>query len=152
MRLRINGVKSEVPEMNSTTNAAACIFCALRDDPRVVLRNDLTFAVRDTTPVTKLHTLVLPLRHAPTYFDLTEHELAAANDLLKQLRHSISQEDSSVEGFNVGANIGAVSGQTIFHCHIHLIPRRKGDVANPLGGVRGVIPDKMRYGSSDKPS
>jgi ATP adenylyltransferase len=64
---------------------------------------------------------------------------------LRQLRSAIVKEDPSVEGFNVGANIGAVSGQTIFHCHIHLIPRRKGDIADPLGGVRGVIPDKMRY-------
>jgi ATP adenylyltransferase len=110
-----------------------------------VLRNELAFALRDTTPVSDLHTLVLPFRHAPTYFDLTPEELAAANDLLRRLGAQISQADPSVEGFNIGANVGLVSGQTIFHCHIHLIPRRRGDVENPLGGVRGVIPDKMRY-------
>lgn len=125
--------------------ADSCIFCALRDGPHVVMRNALMFALRDTTPVTPLHTLVLPYRHAPTYFDLTGAELAAANDLLRRLRADILETDPAVEGFNVGANIGVVSGQTIFHCHIHLIPRRKGDVPEPLGGVRGVIPGRMRY-------
>lgn len=132
------------PEMASA-GPGACIFCALRDGPQVVMRNNLAFAVRDTTPVTALHTLVLPYRHAPTYFDLTDDELTAANKLLKHLRLDIMNADPSVEGFNVGANIGAVSGQSLFHCHIHLIPRRKGDIDNPLGGVRAVIPDKMRY-------
>ncbi|CAM5459393.1 hypothetical protein AFEL58S_02948 [Afipia felis] len=122
-----------------------CIFCTLRDGPHVVMRNALAFAVYDTTPVTSLHSLVLPYRHAATYFDLTESELAAANDLLRRLRLHILQEDPTVEGFNVGANVGVVSGQTIFHCHIHLIPRRRGDVPDPLGGVRAVIPEKRRY-------
>jgi diadenosine tetraphosphate (Ap4A) HIT family hydrolase len=124
---------------------SGCIFCALRDGSHVVIRNALAFAVYDTTPVTHLHSLVLPYRHAATYFDLTEPELAAANDLLRRLRSRILQDDPTVEGFNVGANVGAVSGQTIFHCHIHLIPRRSGDVPDPLGGVRAVIPEKRRY-------
>ncbi|HMN70323.1 MAG TPA: HIT family protein [Rhodoblastus sp.] len=128
-----------------TAPGGGCLFCALRDGPAVVMRNDLAFAVRDTTPVTPLHTLVLPLRHAPTYFDLSDDELAAVNDLLRRLRLEILDADTSVAGFNVGANVGAVSGQSIFHCHIHLIPRRKGDMADPHGGVRGVIPDRMRY-------
>lgn len=128
-----------------TTGQDVCIFCALRDDGRVIMRNQLAFAVRDTTPVTPLHTLILPYRHAATYFDLTDEELAAANDLLRRLRTDIIEADASVEGFNIGANVGVVSGQSIFHCHIHLIPRRKGDIDNPHGGVRAVIPDKMRY-------
>ncbi|WP_089174965.1 HIT family protein [Bosea sp. AS-1] len=122
-----------------------CIFCALRDSPHVIMRNELTFAVRDTTPVTPLHTLVLPYRHAPTYFDLTDAELSAANKLLRRMRTNIVEADASVQGFNIGANIGKVSGQSIFHCHIHLIPRREGDIEEPLGGVRAVIPEKMRY-------
>lgn len=134
-----------MPEAPTNADAQGCVFCALRDGPRVVMRNRLSFAVRDTTPVTPLHTLVLPYRHAPTYFDLTDDEIAAANDLLRRLRLDILSTDPSVEGFNVGANIGVISGQTIFHCHIHLIPRRKGDVKDPLGGVRAVIPERMRY-------
>jgi diadenosine tetraphosphate (Ap4A) HIT family hydrolase len=101
--------------------------------------------VRDTTPVTRLHSLVLPYRHVPTYFTLDDEELAASNELLRHLRSEIVKIDPSVEGFNIGANVGAVSGQTIFHCHIHLIPRRRGDVPDPRGGVRAVIPEKMRY-------
>jgi ATP adenylyltransferase len=122
-----------------------CVFCALRDSPSVILRNELTFAIRDTTPVTAMYTLVLPYRHAETYFDLTEQELAAANDLLRCLRSEILDADPLVRGFNVGANVGVASGKTISHCHIHLIPRRSGDVPEPLGGVRGVVPEKMRY-------
>lgn len=137
--------KAKAQHQITNADGFGCIFCALRGGPRVVLRNELAFAVRDTTPVTALHTLVLPYRHAPTYFDLTQSELAAANDLLRRLRSEIAKEDPSVEGFNVGANVGTVSGQTIFHCHIHLIPRRRGDVQDPLGGVRAVIPEKMRY-------
>jgi diadenosine tetraphosphate (Ap4A) HIT family hydrolase len=135
--------KPRSPAANAAPDG--CVFCASRDGPRVVARNELSFAVRDTTPVTALHTLVLPPRHTPTYFDLTAEECASANDLLRDLRDEIVKTDPSVEGFNIGANVGAVSGQSIFHCHIHLIPRRKGDIDNPLGGVRAVIPDKMRY-------
>jgi len=122
-----------------------CVFCDLRASDAVLMRNELAFALRDASPVTRLHTLVLPLRHAPTYFDLTPEEVTAANDLLRRLRAQILADDGAVEGFNIGANVGTVSGQTIFHCHIHLIPRRAGDIDDPLGGVRGVIPDKMRY-------
>ncbi len=123
----------------------SCVFCNLRASDAVVMRNELAFALRDASPVTGLHTLVLPLRHAPTYFDLTPEEITAANDLLRRLRAQILADDGAVEGFNIGANVGIVSGQTIFHCHIHLIPRRAGDLDDPRGGVRGVIPDRMRY-------
>ena len=129
----------------TSDKAAACVFCTLRDTSAAIVRNGLAFAIRDTTPVTYLHALVLPHRHAPTYFDLTTAELIAINELLHQIRLDIMMADSSVQGFNVGANVGAVAGQSIFHCHVHLIPRRKGDIDNPHGGVRGVIPDKMRY-------
>jgi ATP adenylyltransferase len=134
-----------MPEATINAQARGCVFCALRDGPGVVMRNHLSFALRDTTPVTSLHTLVLPYRHVPTYFDLSDDELAAANDLLRRLRREILNADPSVEGFNIGANVGAASGQTIFHCHIHLIPRRKGDIKDPRGGVRAVIPERMRY-------
>jgi ATP adenylyltransferase len=135
--------EQKTPEVPDTHEP--CVFCALRTSSRIVIRNELAFALRDTTPVTDLHTLVLPIRHAPTYFDLRPDELVAVNDLLWRLRDQILAADPSVEGFNIGANIGLVSGQTIFHCHVHLIPRRAGDVDNPLGGVRGVIPSRMRY-------
>ncbi|WP_454887897.1 HIT family protein [Sphingomonas oryzagri] len=126
-------------------NHDACAFCAIRESEDVIARNELAFALRDTTPVTRLHTLVLPIRHAPTYFDLSAAEVAAVDELLRSVRKQILDEDPTVSAFNMGANAGADAGQTIFHCHIHLIPRRKGDVDDPLGGVRAVIPERMRY-------
>lgn len=137
--------KAKAPAGIARAAGAGCVFCALRDRPDIISHNELVFSVRDTTPVTAMHTLVLPYRHAETYFDLTESELTAANDLLRRLRSEILEADPSVKGFNIGANVGTASGQTIFHCHIHLIPRREGDVPDPLGGVRAVIPEKMRY-------
>jgi diadenosine tetraphosphate (Ap4A) HIT family hydrolase len=80
-----------------------------------------------------------------TYFDLREDEVLACNRLLQELRAAISAEDPTVDAFNIGMNAGESAGQTIFHCHIHLIPRRKGDVENPRGGVRHLIPGKGFY-------
>ncbi len=121
-----------------------CAFCTI--EPAVVVAaNDLAFAIRDRTPVTPLHTLVLPRRHAATYFDLSEDERRAIDQLLMLLRDEILAADDTVEGFNIGINAGEVAGQTVFHCHCHLIPRRRGDVPNPRGGVRAVIPGKADY-------
>ena len=118
-----------------------CVFCRI-DQMKVIAENELAFAVRDLRPVTALHTLVLPKRHAASFFDLGEHETVAIERLVRSQRHDILARDPSVEGFNVGVNVGAVAGQTIFHCHYHLIPRRKGDVPDPRGGVRWVIPSR----------
>jgi ATP adenylyltransferase len=121
-----------------------CVFCRI-DPGAIQSENDLAFAVLDGFPVTPLHTLVISKRHTPDYFSLTEPELMACNELLCSLRTKILAEDQSVSGFNIGINAGAVAGQTIFHCHIHLIPRRHGDVDNPRGGVRHLIPGKGNY-------
>jgi diadenosine tetraphosphate (Ap4A) HIT family hydrolase len=111
----------------------------------VIARQELAYAVRDTSLVTLFHTLVLPRRHAASYFNLYAQEKMAIEGLLEQSRLDILARDSTVKGFNIGINVGEVGGQTIFHCHDHLIPRRVGDVANPRGGVRGVIPGKASY-------
>ena len=89
--------------------------------------------------------MVVPKRCIENYFELDEKEILACNDLIKKLKKKIMSEDKSVEGFNIGTNAGKVAGQSIFHCHIHVIPRRKGDVDNPQGGVRSVIPSKQHY-------
>lgn len=89
--------------------------------------------------------LIIPKRHVTDYFELNEDELKAANKLLHELKVEILDTDPTVTGFNIGMNCGESAGQTVFHCHIHLIPRRKGDVENPKGGIRGVIPDKQKY-------
>jgi len=121
----------------------SCPFCNV--DRELVAENELAVAFRDLYPVTPLHTLIIPKRHVSDYFDLHQPEHNAINQLVKNVREAILLVDNSVEGFNVGANAGEVGGQTVFHSHVHLIPRRKGDTASPRGGVRGVIPDKQAY-------
>jgi len=121
-----------------------CIFCNPQED-RVFLRNELAYALWDAFPVTRLHSLIVPHRHAQDYFSLTTDELLACNDLLHKVSDLLRSDDQSVKGFNIGVNAGAVAGQTIFHCHFHLIPRRSGDVENPRGGVRHIIPGKGNY-------
>ena len=123
---------------------SGCIFCELSAD-RVVASNALAIAIRDNYPVTELHTLVIPKRHATTFFDLFEPERRAVNQLLVSLRNEIIAKDTSVSGFNIGMNSGSTAGQTVGHAHVHLIPRRQGDVQDPRGGVRGVIPGKATY-------
>lgn len=107
------------------------------------------FAIPDANPVTPLHTLVLPRRHVATYFDLSHQETIAVNVVLRRIRDGIVTADKTVEGFNIGINVGAVAGQTIPHCHVHLIPRRRGDVRDPWGGVRAIIPGKAHYPDSN---
>ncbi|MBX7165524.1 MAG: HIT family protein [Pirellulales bacterium] len=121
-----------------------CVFCNPHGD-RVFLENELAVALWDAFPVTAMHALVVPRRHTEDYFSLTAEELLACNDLLRKARELVQVSDPAVEGFNLGANIGDAAGQTIFHCHIHLIPRRRGDVDNPRGGVRHLIPGKGAY-------
>ena len=112
---------------------------------RIVAYNNLAYAVKDGFAVTEGHALVIPKRHVTDFFSLSDGEVLACNQLLKELRSTIIAEDELVEGFNIGMNAGAAAGQTIFHSHIHLIPRRKGDVENPRGGVRHTIPGKGFY-------
>ena len=121
-----------------------CLFCGI-DSGRIIAENELCYAIRDGFPVTPFHTLIIPKRHVADYFDLYQPELNAIQSLLRDQRKQIMTADPTVSGFNVGINAGSEAGQTIFHVHVHLIPRRKGDVAEPRGGVRGVIPDKQKY-------
>lgn len=121
-----------------------CIFCELPLD-RIIDQTDLSEVFRDAFPVTALHTLVIPKRHVADYFELTQEEQADIQTLIQKHHELIKLEDMSVTGFNMGINIGASAGQTVFHTHVHLIPRRDGDVSNPQGGVRGVIPKKQSY-------
>lgn len=118
-----------------------CVFCRINRS-KLIAENALAFAVRDVRPATKLHSLVVPKRHVASFFDLGEDETRAVELLLRRIRLEILAEDSSVGGFNIGINVGEAAGQTIFHCHYHLIPRRRGDVADPRGGVRQVVPSR----------
>lgn len=123
---------------------STCIFCDIPRE-RIIAANSHAYAIRDGFPVTVLHSLVIPKRHIADYFGLSPDELLSCDALLRELRGQIQQLDDTVSGFNIGMNAGTAAGQTILHCHIHLIPRREGDVANPRGGVRHVISGMGEY-------
>ena len=122
-----------------------CLFCQPEIEDRILERNNSVFAFEDKYPVTKGHCLIVPFRHASDFFMLTNTERMDAEDLAKYLRNRIQKDDPKVTGFNLGYNCGRSAGQTIPHAHLHLIPRRDGDMEHPEGGVRGVIPGKQRY-------
>ena len=121
-----------------------CIFCKI-DKKNVIFENDYAYASYDSYPVSKFHSLIIPKRHISDFFELKENELVSCYQIIHKIKTTIEKKDKSVKGFNIGTNAGLISGQTIMHCHIHVIPRRKGDVDNPQGGVRGVIPLKQHY-------
>ena len=121
-----------------------CLFCNSKESG-FVFENQLSYASYDTYPVSEYHCLIIPKRHMKDFFDLTNEELMACNELIKKVKNEVIKKDPNIEGFNLGTNIGMVSGQSILHCHFHLIPRRLGDVENPQGGVRSVIPNKQHY-------
>ena len=121
-----------------------CLFCNSKVSG-VAHQNDLAYASYDTYPVTDLHCLIIPKRHVVDYFELSNEELIACNDLIKIVKNEVVVKDKNIKAFNVGTNAGKIAGQSIMHCHIHLIPRREGDVDNPQGGVRSVIPKKQHY-------
>ena len=121
-----------------------CLFCNVKKSGSAH-ENELAYASYDSYPVSEHHCLIIPKRHIKDYFELSNDELVACNDLIKVVKKEITNKDPLVKGFNLGTNIGIVSGQSILHCHFHLIPRREGDVDNPQGGVRSVIPNKQHY-------
>ncbi len=121
-----------------------CLFCVVRSN-ELLDKNEFCYVSKDAHPVTHQHALIIPKRHVVDYFDLTELEIAAIHQMLIAMRSRIRNHDLTVTGFNIGVNVGKNAGQSIPHVHVHLIPRRQGDVENPQGGVRGVIPDKQKY-------
>ena len=128
--------------MTSKTN---CPFCSPNIDDRIILECCSVAALLDSYPVTQGHVLIVPLRHTESYFTMDEIEVRDLDQILYRLRKKILAEDPTVTGFNVGTNVGFSAGQTVMHAHFHLIPRRDGDVPDPRGGVRGVIPEKQKY-------
>jgi diadenosine tetraphosphate (Ap4A) HIT family hydrolase len=121
-----------------------CLFCNPISSG-VAHENNLAYASYDTYPVSEQHCLIIPKRHVIDYFELSNEELIACNDLIRIIKKEVLNKDNNVRGFNIGTNAGKVAGQSIMHCHIHLIPRREDDVDNPQGGVRSVIPKKQHY-------
>ena len=124
-------------------NSDQCPFCNPSEED-IILKNDLCYARFDKFPVNKGHILIIPFRHFDSYFDAIKEEKIAFLELIDKAK-SFLDSKFKPDGYNIGVNIGKEAGQTIFHVHIHLIPRYKGDMENPKGGVRGVIPDKQKY-------
>ncbi len=120
----------------------SCIFCK---EENFLTENELTYAIFDKFPVTKLHVLIIPKRHVETFFELTQDGKNSCFDLLDQVKEKLLEKDKTISGFNVGFNAGKDAGQTVMHCHIHLIPRRNADVVEPQGGIRNLIPGKGKY-------
>lgn len=122
-----------------------CVFCYNNIKPRIIEELGSVVAIMDAYPVTLGHVLVIPRRHVSHYFELTHAERRDADDLLQRLYEQMARNDASITGYNVGVNCGESAGQTIFHVHYHLFPRRLGDTDNPRGGVRGAIRGKRGY-------
>ncbi len=130
--------------MSTKAHSSACPFCEL-DKLEIVDRSANFFVIYDKTPVTPGHCLIIPFQHLADAFALNSAEMAEVWDLALKMRCKLLADDPSISGFNLGCNSGIDAGQTVFHVHIHLIPRRHGDVEKPRGGVRGVIPARQHY-------
>jgi diadenosine tetraphosphate (Ap4A) HIT family hydrolase len=126
-----------------------CPFCNLEPD-RIRDENEFAVAVLDLFPVADGHSLVVPKRHVASLFDLPESEQAAVWELVTRVRAHFAAEQKP-EGFTIGINDGIGAGQTVMHAHVHVIPRRAGDVPDPRGGVRWVIPDRAAYWTEGLP-
>ena len=118
-----------------------CVFCQMKD---YILENELAYAIYDKYPVGKGHMLFIPKRHVKDFFDITKEEREAIFELIDEGKKLLDKKYSP-DSYNVGINCGEHAGQTIMHVHVHLIPRYIGDMKDPTGGVRGVIPEKMKY-------
>lgn len=120
-----------------------CVFCNIPED-EVIAHNDLALAFFDSYPVNRGHALIIPKRHVATYFDATPDETIAMAKLLVEVKELLDAEFAP-DGYNIGVNVGAAAGQTIFHLHVHLIPRYVGDVPDPRGGVRKIKRSLVPY-------
>jgi diadenosine tetraphosphate (Ap4A) HIT family hydrolase len=122
-----------------------CIFCEInKTKSRIILENSHTFAISDQYPVSQGHTLIILKRHVPSIFEASSEEISAIFDLTNRVQKLLSKQYNP-DGYNVGFNDLKAAGQSISHCHMHIIPRYQGDVENPRGGIRGVIPGKQNY-------
>lgn len=130
-----------------TDETSYCPFCNPESGREVIIDWDTVYSMYDRFPVSKGHVLVIPKRHCADYFELKSEEQTSCWEMVNEIKTMLT-EKYNPDGFNIGININEAAGQTIPHVHVHLIPRYKGDVAEPEGGVRGVIPNKRKYKSN----
>lgn len=121
-----------------------CPFCKVESEREIIASSPLSVAFYDGFPVSPGHALIIPRRHVASFFELTQEEQQDLLNLADRVKR-IVEERYHPDGYNIGINVGEAAGQSIFHVHMHLIPRYQGDVPNPRGGVRGVIPSKQNY-------
>lgn len=119
------------------TRKSDCVFCNV--SRKIIAKNELSIAFYDKFPVTSNHVLIIPKRHCINYFELSQPEINAMHRLVHILKEKLKREDANISGFNIGFNSGEDAGQSVFHCHMHLIPRRKNDIPNPSGGIRNLM-------------
>lgn len=129
---------------NEVNQNVTCPFCFPDRDREVIFETPELYAIYDKFPVTNGHALIIPKKHIPNYFDLSLELQQACLRAVNEVKIILTNRFNP-DGFNIGINVGEAAGQTIHHVHIHLIPRYTGDVQNPRGGVRGVIPEKQKY-------
>lgn len=120
-----------------------CIFCK-QPETEAICENKLARAFFDKFPVSEGHVLITPKRHASNFFEATPEELAAINELIFRVKE-ILDERYKPDGYNIGVNVNYAAGQTIFHLHVHIIPRHKGDIEDPKGGIRNIKPNLVDY-------
>ncbi|WP_241667342.1 HIT domain-containing protein [Pseudodesulfovibrio senegalensis] len=146
-RTKGNKDDTDFRKLKQIDSLPGCKFCFTEINPAIVVEeHNSVFAILDKYPVSEGHHLIIPKRHVADWFTMTTQERREGEELIRVLKKRIEIADKTITGFNVGMNTGESAGQTIFHAHIHLIPRRDGDTPHPRGGVRGAIPEKMDYG------
>ncbi|MBQ9273418.1 MAG: HIT domain-containing protein [Succinivibrio sp.] len=129
---------------HKTSPASSCLFCNLPSDREIIATSALSFAIFDGFPVSPGHALIIPKRHVANFFELTADEITDLYSLLQEVKDMIEARHHP-DGWNVGVNVNHAGGQSVFHVHVHLIPRYANDVKDPRGGVRGVIPSRQAY-------
>ena len=123
----------------------SCVFCKIdKNCSDFIAENELAIAFYDSFPVSNGHALIIPKRHRETYFDLTKEEIASMFELSNEVK-SIIDKKYKPDGYNVGFNVGIDGGQSVMHCHMHVIPRYHGDALNPRGGIRKVVKNDKKY-------
>lgn len=143
MKKKTGKIQGEASTLKKLQRTAACPFCSIQAGD-ILDENEYALAVRDRSPVSKGHTLIITRRHVDDYFQLSKEERDGALALLEKMKRTIDREFNP-DGYNIGMNIGEAAGQKIFHVHIHLIPRTKGASGVPRGSVKGVIRHMMSY-------
>lgn len=120
-----------------------CPFCQLEKN-QILIENEYAVAFYDKYPVQNGHLLIIPKNHVETYFDATDQQIAAIHQLIKHGKKMLDQKYAP-DGYNIGVNVGHYGGQTVHHLHFHLIPRYKGDIEDPRGGIRKAVPNLVKY-------